>query len=236
MSSLMPYQTVLRYKAIGDQPRRTMLVLGDGQLKCLRVGDRTWNKHQLPTYPSLAAFLDIIPAQLDEEFAVEWGNWITPVDLEEIQKKIEMQFSTSTSSYHDSWELAHSSVVAAYERKERAKIETVKLEKFEAAADALGLCAGESAEGGYIFFREWCFCSNQRDAPPALLARAPASDVDYGGRMPGGMTNTFFSKQSRPSGTIIAPPPWLDNPQIMRMLKPMPQRRIQPPRACKKTA
>lgn len=75
--SKLPYGTILRYTETRDQPKRTMLVLKDGQLKCLRVGDKTRKGGQLlVTYPSLKAFLDIVPYCGTELFTVEWPSRI----------------------------------------------------------------------------------------------------------------------------------------------------------------
>lgn len=87
-----PEGTLLRYKACGSQPRRTFLVLRDGQLKCLRVGDETRKGgKELPTYSSLAAFLDTVPAQDGEEFIVQWPFCYYGSDAEWDAAKLTME-------------------------------------------------------------------------------------------------------------------------------------------------
>lgn len=167
--SSLPAGTVLRYAACGDQPRRTLLVLNDGRLKCLRVGDRTHKGNRLPTFPSLAAFLDIVPRHDNEEFTVEWGNLINE-DL--LTTKMRDTLKCMGIRDDDDPQRIYSFCEGYTEMSvEMAEENKAACERY---LQSLGLTAGESPEGGYVFYRA---AEPPQLLMPQLLAAAPTEHV-----------------------------------------------------------
>ncbi len=219
----LPYGTILRYKAVGEQPQRTMLVLENGQLRCLRVGERTWKGNQLPTYPSLKAFLDIIPAHEQEEFTVEWGNLINE-DL--LAAKMRDTLKCMGIRDDDDPQRIYSFCEGYTEMSvEMAEENKAACERY---LQSLGLTAGESAEGGYIFYRE---------VKPAI-APPPWDESIYS------PTGYYYDDEPLTEDEhALAKASWEYHQKVAVLnevhsryphLKNRIMQRIQPPRACKK--
>lgn len=185
----LPKGTILRYKAVGDQPQRTMLVLADGQLRCLRVGEKTWKNHQLVTYPSLEAFLSIIPAHEQEEFTVEFGT-----DHGHSHDALYALAQDYAKASGQTWVYHYMQICQALRDDHHNKAEQYLL--------TLGH-AGESPEGGYKFYRK----------VPAVNALC-YEDEPVGYQQP-----SFLEPLPKLKRVRISPPPWDRRVQPKRACK-----------------